>query len=285
MSGEHGDGRARSALLPAMYSPAAIDLFGQVKACFDPENAAQPRRPGRPAAGGQRSADHRPGGQGRPLRRGGAPLHRCRQVPGRQHPRAGRDVPVVPGHPEREGLDPRPRPGAAGDDQRRRDPAGLEVPGGAPGARPVPVLQGLRPGLPDRDRHGGVQGPGPGPDLCRPDPAAQPLRPRLAAPLGAADHPESGVGQPGQLLHRYARAALADPVERRGRPTPVDAAVCRSVGAIPGRVADESGPAGDHLGGLVLRLLHRGRRRRGGRGLVARPVMPRSSWTGRPAAA
>ena len=42
MSGEHGDGRARSALLPAMYSPAAIDLFGQVKACFDPENALNP---------------------------------------------------------------------------------------------------------------------------------------------------------------------------------------------------------------------------------------------------
>ncbi len=42
MSGEHGDGRARSALLPAMYSPAALDLFGQVKACFDPENLLNP---------------------------------------------------------------------------------------------------------------------------------------------------------------------------------------------------------------------------------------------------
>ena len=42
MSGEHGDGRARSALLPAMYSPAALDLFGQVKACFDPDNLLNP---------------------------------------------------------------------------------------------------------------------------------------------------------------------------------------------------------------------------------------------------
>jgi FAD/FMN-containing dehydrogenase/Fe-S oxidoreductase len=42
MSGEHGDGRARSALLPAMYSPAALELFGQVKAIFDPDNRLNP---------------------------------------------------------------------------------------------------------------------------------------------------------------------------------------------------------------------------------------------------
>ena len=42
MSGEHGDGRARSALLPAMYSPAALDLFAQVKAAFDPDNLLNP---------------------------------------------------------------------------------------------------------------------------------------------------------------------------------------------------------------------------------------------------
>lgn len=42
MSGEHGDGRARSALLPRMFSPAAIDLFGQVKQVFDPQNLLNP---------------------------------------------------------------------------------------------------------------------------------------------------------------------------------------------------------------------------------------------------
>ncbi|WP_022910875.1 FAD-binding and (Fe-S)-binding domain-containing protein [Aestuariimicrobium kwangyangense] len=42
MSGEHGDGRARSALLPAMYSPEAIALFGQVKALFDPRGLLNP---------------------------------------------------------------------------------------------------------------------------------------------------------------------------------------------------------------------------------------------------
>ena len=39
-------------------------------------------------------------------------------------------------------------------------PARLDGPGGARGAGSVPVLQGVRPGLPDRDRHGGVQGAG-----------------------------------------------------------------------------------------------------------------------------
>jgi FAD/FMN-containing dehydrogenase/Fe-S oxidoreductase len=42
LSGEHGDGRARSGLLPAMYSAAALELFGQVKAAFDPHNLLNP---------------------------------------------------------------------------------------------------------------------------------------------------------------------------------------------------------------------------------------------------
>ncbi|WP_375431504.1 FAD-binding and (Fe-S)-binding domain-containing protein [uncultured Friedmanniella sp.] len=42
MSGEHGDGRARSSLLPTMYSPAAIRLFGEVKAAFDPDDLLNP---------------------------------------------------------------------------------------------------------------------------------------------------------------------------------------------------------------------------------------------------
>lgn len=42
MSGEHGDGRARSELLPKMYSPAALQLFGAVKEIFDPRNLLNP---------------------------------------------------------------------------------------------------------------------------------------------------------------------------------------------------------------------------------------------------
>lgn len=42
MSGEHGDGRARSELLPKMYSPEALRLFGAVKHLFDPDNLLNP---------------------------------------------------------------------------------------------------------------------------------------------------------------------------------------------------------------------------------------------------
>lgn len=42
ISGEHGDGRARSELLPKMYTSQAVDLFAQVKALFDPDNLMNP---------------------------------------------------------------------------------------------------------------------------------------------------------------------------------------------------------------------------------------------------
>ncbi|WP_238016915.1 FAD-binding and (Fe-S)-binding domain-containing protein [Dactylosporangium sp. AC04546] len=42
LSGEHGDGRARSELLPHMYSADAIALFGGVKHAFDPGNVLNP---------------------------------------------------------------------------------------------------------------------------------------------------------------------------------------------------------------------------------------------------
>ncbi|NLC97557.1 MAG: FAD-binding protein [Actinomycetales bacterium] len=41
-SGEHGDGRARSELLPLMYSEQAMGLFGAVKEIFDPESLLNP---------------------------------------------------------------------------------------------------------------------------------------------------------------------------------------------------------------------------------------------------
>ncbi len=42
MSGEHGDGRARSELLPLMYSPDALALMAQVKEFFDPGRVLNP---------------------------------------------------------------------------------------------------------------------------------------------------------------------------------------------------------------------------------------------------
>ena len=42
LSGEHGDGRARSQLLSRMYSPAAMAVFAEVKRIFDPQNLLNP---------------------------------------------------------------------------------------------------------------------------------------------------------------------------------------------------------------------------------------------------
>jgi FAD/FMN-containing dehydrogenase/Fe-S oxidoreductase len=42
ISGEHGDGRARSTLLPHMYSPRMIELFGAFKALLDPDDVLNP---------------------------------------------------------------------------------------------------------------------------------------------------------------------------------------------------------------------------------------------------
>ncbi|WP_018156755.1 FAD-binding and (Fe-S)-binding domain-containing protein [Demetria terragena] len=42
VSGEHGDGRARSGLLKHMYSSAALDMFAEIKHHFDPDNLLNP---------------------------------------------------------------------------------------------------------------------------------------------------------------------------------------------------------------------------------------------------
>ncbi|MEQ6900637.1 FAD-binding and (Fe-S)-binding domain-containing protein [Nocardioides sp. YIM 152588] len=42
LSGEHGDGRARSELLPIMYDAGSLRLFGQVKAACDPSGLLNP---------------------------------------------------------------------------------------------------------------------------------------------------------------------------------------------------------------------------------------------------
>lgn len=88
LSGEHGDGRARSELLPLMYSGAAIAAFAAFKTVFDPDDLLNPGvvvRPRAVDADLRRPAAHplplsrRPGGTA--LRADGGDLtravHRC----------------------------------------------------------------------------------------------------------------------------------------------------------------------------------------------------------------
>ena len=90
LSGEHGDGRARSELLPLMYDEESLMLFAAAKAVCDPAQPAQPRQPRRPGAARRRppagaAAGRRPerapaGPRRRLPGRRRAPLHRRRQV-------------------------------------------------------------------------------------------------------------------------------------------------------------------------------------------------------------
>ena len=116
LSGEHGDGRARSELLPMMYDEESLRLFAAVKAICDPREPAQPRQHRRPRAARRRPAAG-PAAAAAPAGRRGAPLHRRRQVRGAADQR--RDVPVLPRDPRREGLHPRPVAGAPGGARRR----------------------------------------------------------------------------------------------------------------------------------------------------------------------
>ena len=141
----------------------------------------------------------------------------------------------------------------------------------------MPVLQGVRAGLPDRDRHGDVQVGGLGQDLSRAATAALALRAGLVAALGPADHPDPGARAAGQRTDRDSGTPESRPMERRCRPAAQPAAVRRPLGPVPARGAYGAGRAaadgardrssrrraGRGVGRLVLGLFHR--RRGGGR--------------------
>ena len=44
LSGEHGDGQSRGALLPKMFGPELVPAFGEFKAAWDPENRMNPHK-------------------------------------------------------------------------------------------------------------------------------------------------------------------------------------------------------------------------------------------------
>ena len=239
MSGEHGDGRARGELLPAMYSPEAIGTMAAVKAIFDPGNVFNPGVLVDPVP---LDADLRVP-LARPLRRGlgfayphddgdlSTAVHRCVGVGKCRADTTGSwggvDVPVVPGHPGREGLHPRPRAGAAGARERH---AGQRLRRGRGGrvAGPVPVLQGLLVGLPGRGGHGHLQGRGAVPAVPAPAAPARSLLAGLAAPMGPAGLARAragerrparpGAGRTGQAGGGNRRPAAAAAVRRADLP-------------------------------------------------------------------
>ncbi|MFI6043625.1 FAD-binding and (Fe-S)-binding domain-containing protein [Nocardia sp. NPDC051321] len=63
LSGEHGDGQSRSALLPIMFGDRVIEAFAELKALFDPEDRMNPGdivRPKQPTQDLRLGTDYRP---------------------------------------------------------------------------------------------------------------------------------------------------------------------------------------------------------------------------------
>ncbi len=224
LSGEHGDGRARSELLPRMFSPELIRTFGIWKAIWDEAGVLNPGivvdplpftadlRSPRPtlisldpafahaADGGDlRQAVERCIGVGRCVSRQGAALM-CpsyRATGEERHSTRGRSrllQEMVAGH------------------ARRR---GLALDGGARRARPVPVVPGVRNRMPDGRGHGDLQVGVPRSSLSGPAAAAVALFAGLAADLAAARPPGSRRGTRGQRAHRVCTGA--PPVRVAGR--------------------------------------------------------------------
>ncbi len=53
ISGEHGDGQSKAALLPKMFGPELVHAFGEFKAIWDPQNKMNPHRVVDPALPGE----------------------------------------------------------------------------------------------------------------------------------------------------------------------------------------------------------------------------------------
>ena len=212
-SGEHGDGRARSELLPIMYSRGVIDLFGGVKALFDPDDLLNPGVLVRPAP--DRRGPAPPAGASALPSTGGfrfahddgdftRAVHRCVGVGKCRADTTAAGGFMCPSYlaskDEKDVTRGRARVlqelTNGSTDHRLVRSRGARV------ARPVPVLQGLRQRLPGRRRHGAVQVGGAVPHLPRQAAARQPLHARPAAALARRPmRPDrtgrSGCCQPG----------------------------------------------------------------------------------------
>ena len=162
LSGEHGDGQSRGALLPKMFGPELMRAFAEFKAVWDPDNRMNPHKLDRripadrePAAGRRLQ----PGAAGDLfsvsrrqglIRQGSIALHRPGRVP---QARLRDDVPELHGDARRAAQHARPRADAVGTAPGRGAARLLEERRGQARAGSVPLLQGVQVGVPDERRH------------------------------------------------------------------------------------------------------------------------------------
>ena len=215
LSGEHGDGRARSALLPAMYSATAIELFGQVKAAFDPQNLLNPGVlvDPRPVAADIRAVELRAGGHNH----FSEAVHRCSGVGKCLADTTGGLGVMCPSYQAtREEQD----------STRGRARVLQEMINGGVvrrGWKSPEVHRALDSACHARGARGIVRRESTWPRTsrrCLITPIAarsgpQPLRARLVAALGPLDHPRRVLSTPGQLEHGGALDCAASSVGAR----------------------------------------------------------------------
>ena len=233
LSGEHGDGQSRAALLPKMFGPELIEAFREFKSLWDPDNRMNPGKlvgcgarlrsrwrtcataRGRPAEavaertalethfvfaadeGSLERATERCVGVGSCRNtQGGVMCPSYRATGEEQHSTRGR------AHLLWEML--------AGALARR----GLQEPRRLRGARPLPELQGLQIGVPGAGGHDGLQVGVPGAALQGPPAPAASLHLRLCRPPGPLRLADSGADQ--RHPHRPADQSARQAHRRRG---------------------------------------------------------------------
>ena len=215
ISGEHGDGQSKAALLPKMFGPELVRAFGEFKAIWDPENKMNPHKVVDPYLPGE---NLRLGPTYNPPQvethfkflddKGSFAYATERCVGDRRVPqgRSRHHVPELHGHQGGHALDPRPGAPALRDAPGRPDEGGLEDRDGTGGTRSLPGMQGVPHRVPDERGHGDVQGRVPLPLLRRAAPAPARLRDGPDLLVGAARLAGAGGCQPD---HRTPRSSAS----------------------------------------------------------------------------
>ena len=232
LSGEHGDGRARSPFNETLYGPRLYDAFRQVKRAFDPKGILNPGNivDAPPMTEHLRyGPDYRawepetlldfsgPGGfAGR-----GRDVQRDRRLPEEAR---GHDVPLVHGDARRGALDARARQRPPRGAVRQGAAVGVHGPSALRGARPLPRVQGVQGRVPRQRRHGEDQVRVPRPLLPgqRAAPAQPPVRPDPRARAGGSALAPVSNWIARSAPHRWLLERVAG-IDRR-RPLPAFAA-------------------------------------------------------------
>ena len=163
ISGEHGDGQSRGALLPKMFGPELMTAFREFKAAWDPGEQAEPGQAAstricRPRICGSarttnRSTRRRISGFRTMAARWRKASLRCIGLGECRKQDSGAMCPSYMVDARGRAQHARPRAPAVRDAAGRSDSRRLAGRARQGGARPVPVVQGVQVGVSDQRRH------------------------------------------------------------------------------------------------------------------------------------